>query len=471
MKQWKEPVKTALLTVLIVISFLLTAILWSNRPQFQPFEPVQYVKSKPVQTRQLKELVTPEAVMYHYGEDRHTKAYANDARYRYIAAEMGKWYFFDFVSYPLTEEKWNALTRKSTGLEIQFRSNVPIKVVSQLFNFQDEGYQQINGIDRLWLYYSEEEGTVFALFINSQEEKILRARTAVSVKDLRESYLPMGKMLPEQILKVTRLKGDSSYGPDKPFWYIYYLPKNTVKMGRFLYNFLPITDDELIDAYFLDRTLVRQIVERDGTIIYTDGSRSIQMPPGQQMITFTDPAFQQGNRNMTKEDKVKGAINFINSHLGWTDDYHFESIVEHEHEEDIIKFRQYLGAYPLISPGESQLDSIAIMSEAGQVVTMKRSLIDLDKYIDHKEWLVMSGPELYQYIRDQKLLDLKNVKNAYLAYQAKVHQGYVELLPTWVIESVDGQVAFINAKSRQGGGKPNGLEQSQVNSNLGLSHP
>jgi regulatory protein YycH of two-component signal transduction system YycFG len=461
MTQWKEHAKTVVLNLLVLTSFWLTAMLWSNQPQLQPIEPVKYVESKPVQEKKLEELVTPESVVFHYGEDRHTRAFSNDGQYRtIIQEEMAKWIFLDFNSYSLTEEKWEELTRKSPGLEIRFRSTIPISIVNQLFTFRDSNYEQIKGIDRLWLYYEQEEDLVYALFISTEEEQVMRARTAVSPKDLRESYLPVGKTMPEQILKVmkTTSRSTPAAGRENAFWHVFYLPKNPLKMQQFLYNYFLITTDEVIETYFLDRTLVRQIMERDKTIIYTDGSRSIQFRPEQQAITFTDPAFQQGGRELSTEEKVKGAVSFINKHVGWTDDYHFENIKKTYNDKDLITFRQYVGAYPLISSDSYPLDTITITSEAGQVVTMSRSLIDLDKYISHREWVIMSGPELFQFIREKKLADTSKIKNAYLAYQTKVHQSYVELIPVWVAELMDDTKLFINARSLQGGGKESGLE-------------
>ncbi len=460
MRQWKEHAKSVLLNVLVLTSFFLSAMLWNNQPRFEPIEPAKYVKSKPVQTKQLEELVTPESVIFHYGEERHTRAFSTDAHYRLIKDEMVKWIFFDFFYYPLTEEKWGELTRNNLGLEIQFRSTVPMSVLNQLFTFRDEKYEQLKGIDRLWLYYEEKEDLVYALFISSEEEQVLRARTAISPKDLRESYLPAGKPMPEQILKVVKnRRALPAVGQQSPFWHVYYLPKDQSRMQQFLYNYLPITEDELIEAYFLDRTLVRQIVERDKTVIYTDGSRSIQLRPDQLMVTYTDPAFHQVTREFSDEEKLKGAVSFINKHLGWTDDYHFETIKKSYNDKDLITFRQYIGAYPLVSSDGYQLDTITITSEAGQVVAMSRSMLDLDKFIDHKEWVIMSGPELFQMIRDNQLADTSRITNAYLAYQAKVHQGYVELGPVWVVELSDQtKPLYINARSLQGGGKSNGLE-------------
>ncbi|MFX9555909.1 transcriptional regulator, partial [Acinetobacter baumannii] len=83
--------------------------------------------------------------------DRHTKVFANsgNGQFRTINEDMKKWYFNDLTYYPLSEEKWEALT-KSKGLEIQFRSSVPLGLVNQLFMINGEVNGQLKGIERLW---------------------------------------------------------------------------------------------------------------------------------------------------------------------------------------------------------------------------------------------------------------------------------------------------------------------------------
>ncbi|NGQ96107.1 transcriptional regulator [Brevibacillus sp. SYP-B805] len=461
MNQWLESAKTVVLNLLILISFVLTSALWNNQPQFQVIEPSAYVKSKPVPTRKMEELVTPESIMFHYGNDRHTKTYTNNGNfyYRQISEEMKKWYFTNPVSYPLTEEMWEELMHKRQGLELMFHSEVPMTVISQLFMINGDINDQMKGIDRLWLYYDEEENVVYALFISTNDKQVFRAGTAISPKDLLEYYLPLGNRLPEQIMKATRTTTDSEYPRLKrPFWEIYYLPKEPQKITKYLYNYLLVTEDELIDAYFLDPSLVRRIDERDRTVIFTDGSRSIQFQQDQQFITYTDPAFQQGRQDLSSDEKIRDAIAFINKHLGWTDDYRFDRIRESEEGGEVITFRQYLGPYPLVSVNGQHLDTITVMSEDGQIVTINRSLIDLDKYISNQEWVVMSGPELFEYLRNNRIVDTSQIKNAYLAYQAQVHQGYVELTPAWVVEVRNQPDIVVTARSAQEGGKGNGLE-------------
>jgi regulatory protein YycH of two-component signal transduction system YycFG len=459
MIRWKEPAKTLLLTLLVLSSFLLTALLWTNQPQFQLIEPAQYKESKPVQERQLEDLIAPESVIFHYGEDRHTKATATDGQYRIVKEEMKKWIFLDFAPFSLPIEKWEKISREKQGIEIRFRNSVPLSVVGRLVTFRDEVSDKGKGIDRLVLYYEEEEDVVYALFILSGEEMVLRSRTSISPKDLRQSYLPTGNLMPEQIMKVVKpnpvppiIEQGRAAGT------IYYLPKNPVKMQAFRFTFRTIDNDQLLDAYFLDRTLVRQIVERDKTIIYTDGSRSIQLRSDQQAITFTDPAILSVAPELTDEEKVKAAISFINKHLGWTDDFHFETIRKSYNDKDVVTFRQYVGAYPLYSKEGYPIDTIRVTMEAGQVVTMDRSLIDLDHYIQNKGWTAMSGPELFQYIREKGLANTEQIRNAYLSYQTVTHEEYVELIPIWVVEVNNYPNLYIPAQLNQGGGPEHGLE-------------
>lgn len=459
MSNWKENAKSVLLNVLILTSFVLTWSLWQKQPQFELIAPATYVDSKPVgQTKQLEEMIEPESIVFHYGDNHHTKANANDGQYRVLSSLMSKWYFYDFLYFPLPEEKWTALTRNKLGIEIQFRSTVPLSLVSQLFTLRGEIEGDIKGISRLWLYYEERDDMVYALFLSDEDQRVIRARTVVSPKDLRDSYLTLGKNLPEQILKANAGFKSSTNPQVMTYWNIYYVPKEPVEMRQFLYSYMPIQNDGLVQAFFLDPTLVRQVVERDGTVIFTDGSRSIQIRPGQPTMVYTDPALPQQKGMLTNEDKLRGAVTFINQHLGWTDTFHFERIDERAGEGETIRFRQYLGAYPFVSRGNSSLDEITVTSEEGQIITLKQPTIDLDRYISYNTSTLMSGPELFQYLRDQKF-DSNAVTNAYLAYETTIHQKYVDIKPTWVVEIAGGSSVYVSAKSKQsGGGKTNGLE-------------
>ncbi|QRG67661.1 YycH family regulatory protein [Brevibacillus choshinensis] len=459
MKRWLEPAKTVLLNLLVLASFCLTAMLWSNQPKFQFIEPAQYTESKPVQEKQLVQLVTPESVVFHYGGDRHTKAVATDGPYSMVVKEMSKWIFLDFSPYMLSNDKWGEIAREKMGLEVRFKSTVPLSIVGRLVTFRDEYDTRIKGIDRLWLYYEEDEDLVYALFLSAEEGQMMRSRTSISPKDLRESYLATGNQMPEQIMKV--IKPERNYSAVEgafPVWSTFYLPKNQMRMQQFRYSYETISNEQLIEGYFLDPTLVRQIMERDKTVIFTDGSRSIQLRSEQQAFTFTDPAYQQRAQEQSDEEKVQGAVNFINKHLGWLDDYHFERMKKSYNEKDLITFRQYLGSYPLFSQGDKPIDSIQITSEAGQVVTLSRSLLSLDKYIGNKESYVMSGPELYQYIRDKKLGNTDQITNAFLAYQTKVGDRYVDLTPIWVVVMANQADLYISAAANQRGGGAHGLE-------------
>jgi len=457
MKRWKELTKTILLNVLVILSFLLTFMLWNKQPKFEFISPATYVTSNQIgQAMEMEDLIMPEAIIFHYGNDKHTKATNRDAMYRIMRNQMAKWYFSDFTPVSLTRLKWEAIAQEKMGLEITYRSTVPVSVMNQLFTFHDE-INEIQGIDRIWLYYEETEDTVFALFISNEEQRILRARTAVNVKDLRDSYLRLGATLPEQIAKVYEEEKEPVRYNNYAFWNVYYVPKGSIRMKQYHYNYLPITDQQLIQSFFLDPTLVKQVVERDDTTIFTDGSRSIQIRPNQQTLTFTNPALQQGDDQLTEDDKLQGVISFINVHLGWTDDYQLEQIEARSDGTEQYVFRQYLDSFPLISDAQTA-DVISVTSEKGHVVSLKRSLIDFDTHFYEKDWVLMSGHELFNLLRERHT-DVGSIRNIYLAYHMKLKQGYVELIPSWVIQKATGKDLIIDARSQtQGGGRVNGLE-------------
>lgn len=461
MKRWLEPAKTVILCLLVVASFCLTAAIWINQPNFQMIEPAKYTESKPVFEKQLEKIITPSAVVFHYGQDRHTKAVATDGQFSMIMREMPRWIFLDFSPYTMTQDKWQEIAREKLGLEVRFRSNIPLAAVGRLVTFREDYNIPLKGIDRIWLYHEPEEDLVYALFLSGEEEKVVRSRTSISPKDLRDSYLANGNQMPEQIMKVVIPKRYAYASPaekGQTYWHMYYLPKHQIRMHQFSYSYEPVSVERVIEAYFLDPSLVRQIMERDKTVIYTDGSRSIQVRSEQMAITFTDPAYQQRAVQLSDTEKLQAAVSFVNKHLGWLDDYYFERFRKSYNDKDVMTFRQYVGAYPLVSKGDKPVDTIEITSEAGQVVTMNRSLLDLDSYVAHKDWKVMSGPELYNLIRERNLANTDEITNAYLAYQTLVAEDTIDLIPTWVVEVSNQPTLYIPARSTEGGGGSIGLE-------------
>ncbi|UFJ40417.1 two-component system activity regulator YycH [Brevibacillus humidisoli] len=458
MRRYKERIKSVVLNLLVLLSFVLTALLWNNQPQFEMIAPVTYVEPEPIGiTRELDELIRPEEIVLHYGQNRHTKASPVDPQYTMVTSQMDKWYFYDFHQYVFPASKWRELMQDHVGMEIRYRASIPISVVQELFTFRGEMSRDVTEIDRLWLYLEESEDIVYALFISTEEKEVVRARTVVSPKDLRDSYLKLGNNLPEQFLKV--MEAEMYEAPQlRTYWRIFYLPKESSVMRKYRYNYLPITEQALTDAFFLDPTLVRRIMERDGTIIYTDGSRSIQLRQEQPMFTFTDPALPERRGELTPAEKLHSAVGFINQHLGWTDPYYLEQIHERPGEGDVITFRQYMGAYPLVSDEGGSPEALTVTSDEGQVISLKRTLLDYDMYIDFEEFAVMSGPELFAYAREHEV-DLSLVHHAYLAYRPNLYVGYIELTPVWVLENITGEKVLIDARSQQTEGSgQSGLE-------------
>lgn len=457
MIRYKERIKTTLLNLLVLISFVLTGILWSNQPQFEVIRPVTYVEPAPLGVpRELEQLIRPVEIIFHYGENRHTKASPADPPYNLVTDQMEKWYFYDFQQHELSPERWRSLIHQQMGLEIRYRNSIPISLVNELFTFRGEMSGNMKAMDRLWLYLEESEDIVYALFISSEEQKAIRARTAVSPRDLRDSYLKLGNNLPGQHLKQMEADAVESL-PLRSFWRIFYLPKERSVMREYRYNYLPIPGQALTDAFFLDPTLVRRIVERDGTIIYTDGSRSVQLRQEEHMFTFTDPALPERRGELTAAEKLHSAVSFINQHLGWIDTYYLEQVSERPGEGDVITFRQYIGAYPLMQ-GEGSGDVLTIVTDEGRVVSLRQSLLDFDMYIDYSEVTVMSGEELFAYARDQQL-DIHFVDDAYLAYQMRVYPGFIQLKPVWVLEHMSGAKMLLDAQPQSSErSEPSGLE-------------
>jgi regulatory protein YycH of two-component signal transduction system YycFG len=222
-------------------------------------------------------------------------------------------------------------------------------------------------------------------------------------------------------------------------------------------NYQTLSERSLIEALFIDPSLVRKIVERDQTIIYTDGNRSVQFRPGQETMTFTDPALPDQQTEPSLEEKLRNSVSFVNQYIGWTDPFYLESIEQRAGEGEVFTFRHYLGPYPMVTDQAQGLEKLSITSYNGQVISLRRSLYNLGTVIKSREMQILSGPELLELLRSWEL-DANKLRNAYLAYRLVLHESYAECIPVWVLEWTDGKQELVDASVPEEGGVYGGLE-------------
>jgi regulatory protein YycH of two-component signal transduction system YycFG len=419
-----EKGKTILLNLLILTSFILSSFLLNSQPKYEVLHPSRYVDAQPMgDTREIKQLIKPSSIIFHYGNKRLTGADPDTSSYRMITREMEKWYFFNPVKGNLTQEEWTHLVNEKKGIEILYPDAIPMDTFQELFAFRGKADNLMTSVKRIFVYIDEKENEANALFVNRDGTQMVQAHTAVTAHDLESLTLKLGNALPEQMTVLT-----------KPNHFLpFYIPSKPITMKEYRYFYQPISITQMIQALFVDPSMTREITERDGTMIYTDGSKAVSIPKDQHAIYFHDPMTEAASASVADNNLLR-VINFVNEHGGWSGNYTFESIKKVPSQlEETYLFRLYVDSYPIYGQKNSELGSIQVDTDHSNVSGYYRPLIQLDMYFDHKDVQLMSGEELLNVLR-QKGIHLTEITDISLGYEAKMDNNHVRLFPRWIIK-------------------------------------
>lgn len=449
---WVDKGKTVLLNFLVVTSLILSWLLVNSQPKYEYLHPAEYVEPLPVgEKKELRQLVHPKSIILHYGDESYTGVTKDSTHYRVIANEMEKLYFYDLAPIELSDEQWKEIVQQKKAIEVNYATEIPMDMMEELFTFRGKVGNMLSAAKRIIIYVDDSDKEAYALFMDQAGERMIQARTTITPRDLDEIYLSLQNPLEETTVIPTELGNSRS---------LIYLPKAGMTMKEYRYFYQPVPISQMLQVLFVDPSVTRQVTERNGTTIYTDGSKAVQLPPGYPSIHFYDP-IAESLSSSSKDSHYHSVVNFVNDHGGWNGLYMLEALKRPSNQaEETYLFRQYVGAYPVYAAqSETYAGAIEVVSNQSYIVEFHRSLLNLDTYFDHKDVTIMSGEELLTQLGELGL-SLNQVKDMYLGYEARVNDHHLLLTPKWIVESEGKDPLFLDARSAKKEGA-DGLEKSQ----------
>ncbi|WP_167577789.1 YycH family regulatory protein [Ammoniphilus sp. YIM 78166] len=430
--------KTILLNFLVLTSLILTWLLVNSQPKYEYLHPAEYVEPLPVgEKKELRQLVKPQSMVLHYGNDRYTGVVMDSIHYRLILKEMEKWYFYNFNLIEMPDASWDEVVRNKKAIEIIYPTDISMEMMAEIFTFRGKVNTMLPSAKRIMIYVDDSEKEAYALLTDTEGKRILQARTAITPRDLDQFYLSLGNSLTELMIVPASNKGQRGH---------IYLPTSELTLKEFRYFYQPIPIAQMLQTLFVDPSITRQVTERNGTTIYTDGSKAVQIPPGNSLIHFYDPLTEMVS-SPSKEGHYHSVINFINEHGGWNGTYLLEDLKNLPHQQEkTYLFRQYVGAYPVYSGNKESFGEIEVISNQSYIVEYHRSLLNLDTYFDHQDVAVMSGKEVLERIAELGY-SLEEIEDIYLGYEARTNDHHLMLTAKWMVKMEGKPLVMIDARS------------------------
>ena len=223
------------------------------------------------------------------------------------------------AQWTISPEPSEAIKRESfrhkKGLELFFPTPLPMSFVKQFLNISTGDISHIDErlIDSVVLiddeglqgYLVDSDGLFYSMGKSESAEKLNSI-----VREISNSNPPLYASLTADVnLKIP--------GGVYVSLLSYELPVYSLKTQ-------PVSEERLASNFFTDFSVTRRIQERDGTVIYTDGTQGLRIYKN-GAIEYNLPGSREQRKGLSMYDAFKTAIDFVNSHGGWDENVYLDS--------------------------------------------------------------------------------------------------------------------------------------------------
>lgn len=436
----KEAIKTIVLIVLVGTSLFQSWLLAYRVPAFDTVEPTNYIMPQTLgKEKTIDQLVNPYRVVFHHEDGSNRVVMPTMSHYLMTVQSVKNRSFTIYREVDLETFPWSTLYENSASMELHFESEIPIQTLTKWMGI-NRVPSDVSSFNRLWIYYDDIREDVQTLFISEKDQKAWMASSDYPMEDLQR-YLTISKYLPTYTFIQTGLRASKIASG-------YYLPDEPVAVEQLRLFYQPFTGEQMKSILFVDPSIIRQISERDGSVIYTDGNRGLQIRSDQRWMTYNAPVPPSEKETEESEDRLLTAIQFVNQHGGWNGSYLVAQTPLSELGAQTYSFRQYYGPYPIYEKDTQELSFVEVQLVNGLVSTYSRSMLTMDKEIERKKGWTGSKAEILSTL-DSHGISPVEIQNMRLAYQTRISNEYVDLVPVWVIDTYMPNPILIPAMLRE----------------------
>lgn len=373
-----DKAKTILLTALVILSLIQSYLLAYSMPGLGITTQQQqgYVKVPMGEEAKAESVIFPEDMVLHLGKSKHTVLYPDSNFYNLIFDKIKSREFKGFQRTTATAADWNSIRDHDQGLELRFGSGVPMELLSKVLKLEGDTPFMNDVVDRIWIYKSSERDEVRTYFFSADNMTVYESVKADLTAQDVQMYVGYG----EYQVNYKRISADL------------YLPEGPVESLASTVGYDSYTPIEMQSYLFNDPGVTREISDRNGSQIYTDGKRGLQIEQNGRWLSYTDSVAVQ-SRGDNQSQNVYAAIQFVNQHGGW-DGLHRFVYADLFGDAQVLKFQQYYGSFPLVPMDPFLFGSMKLRLQDGVVSEYERSMLTLKKKADKRSVRWLPGGEL-----------------------------------------------------------------------------
>jgi regulatory protein YycH of two-component signal transduction system YycFG len=370
----------------------------------------------------------------HTGKQGYHVLYPDQPDYTYIFDNLKQTTFDGMrrLNMVLAPIDWDKQRESREGLEVRFQHGMPVSVLQSVLQIKGDLPPDSDLINSLWISIKENREEALIYFRTNMTGVVYEApKTNLSVGDV-EKLVQRGETIPAY----------HTYNGD------YYLPNEPLATAAYEIPYTIYTAEQLKKSLFVDPGLTRNLTERDGSEIYTDGKRGLQIRNEQRWMNYSDPAAPVDNRTDLLE-YLNVAVQFINQHGGWNGAFLLGGISQKTASTGTgqpFVFHRYYQTFPIENLQDMYFGRIQVMLRRGIISNYERSIIVPDSKSATKTDEVLVGGTLLDRLVEEAA-KRRTIQTVYPVYRSEIGEDTILLTPAWLVAFWDGTKEYLDPDS------------------------
>jgi len=409
-----ETFNTILLIILVALSLVLTAYVWT----FQP----NSLKSEGIGTEEPKTLDGVEKQLADVVRPSHTYVNKNDNHFVFYSKTNEQTFLNGLSEWNLTDiERRDLPELPDTSIELVY----PVAVsFSQLNNlFQVEGAENVTsrlgngGFTRIYLSPNE-NGSTGLVFLNEHQENPLENVVTATVTNSIDEILNNEYLTAAVPLSETNA------------WNQIYLPEK-INVSDSIVRSETISRNAFADIYMEDPSI-------QGSDQYIDTNRleSVQFSNSGQFASYSysNPS-SSSIGTVTRADQLQAAISTINSHKGWTNDFSLYAVSGEG--SYTFQFRMVRNGYPVFQANGLSLMSIRMQNNLPDPVSYDRTLLNIGTTGNSEGNYSLESKDVQDWIEDNQY-SRRDIDDVVIGYKLEEYEESeifkYHMKPCWYVK-------------------------------------
>lgn len=410
-----EQIKSFLLTFLVLLSIVLTLLIWNYKPEYETIKETQVEEVLVGQPKELQEVLKPYRLLYRQNEQFYGSVSPTVLKEFYSHLRSWEIYELDLIKSNLSDNQMNEMLRTNNRVTMFFNEEIPLRIFSNLLSSNDNEIPEAS-FTRLIVDWSniEKSDQLQLLFLNTEKRLYYRAYANVANKGQFMEKIIEPSNDYSQYVEVERDDLRSLY-----------VPKDPIQSASYTYLVDSISPDLFKKILFTDLKIVKRNIEGPQSERFTDGTSLMTVDSGNRIINYVYPP-AESIVPIPSSKLLVDSFNFINDHGGFTLDFRLSSMNIDKH---MTEYQLFVQGYPVYS--NVTITRLVTTWGEDRIFRYRRPYYSIGSFVKSAHRELESGEQIVDSLRTNNNKLLKETDEIVIGYQLTQDADVIVLEPGW----------------------------------------